>query len=100
MWIDNYNLSVGDVGFLIEVSPQGRECRIDIRTEPGRTNMSNSRRLYGWLGETNNISKNAQGVGKVVRVSNSGERALVRSLSDKELAAALEDLGHPDMVAL
>lgn len=99
MWTNNDdNNRVGDLVFLFEVCPQGRENRAVARSKPGRTNLSNERRITGWLGETNNTSTYALGVGRVTRLNASGDRARVRVLADQDLAEALEVLGHPDLL--
>ena len=98
MWVDNSAmLEAGDLGFLNEICVQGRADRWVIRTHPGRTNQSLELRLHGWLGETNNISLYARGVGRVVRVTRDGGRVLVERLGGADLAAALDALGYPGL---
>ena len=53
--------------FLIRVVPQDREDHYELARQPGRTNMSHEEMLTGWLGETNNVSRYAEGA---VRITN------------------------------
>lgn len=96
-WIGpDENLSVGDVGFLINHSPEGKASRFFIRDTPAHTNQSHEPRLYGWCGSYNNMSTSACGVVRVERVAKNA-RAFVRELEGDELAAALEELGYPEL---
>jgi hypothetical protein len=99
MWIDNDNdFRTGDIGFLIEIEPQGQTARTTIRRSPGAKNMSGERVLAGWLGTTNNISHTARGVGRVTAVTADGDRARVTQFRDADLEAALETLGYPNLL--
>ena len=75
--------------FLIRVDPQDRETHYEARCEPGRTNRSGEVRLSGWLGSTNNISRDACGAIEVYRT----ERGLRARRID---ATALYDETSPD----
>lgn len=100
MWMDSADRfsHSGDVAFVLEVSPQQKADYYVARSSPGRTNRSNEPRLTGWLGETNNVSTHAIGVWKVVRQATcSAHRVEARRLEGAELAAALLDLGYPEL---
>jgi hypothetical protein len=53
--------------YLILVSPERGEDHYQLRTEPGRTNMSHEPRLHGWLGTTNNVARYAEGCVEVYK---------------------------------
>ena len=98
-WIGpDETLSVGDIGFLIEKSHNtaGWE-RYELRDTPAYTNQSRQPRLDGWCGSYNDLSTSACGMVKVERMAKNG-RALVRELEGDELAAALEELGYPELM--
>lgn len=97
-WIGpDENLSVGDVGFLINFSnPIHGSDRYEVRGTPAHTNQSHQPRLHGWCGSYNNLNTNACGMVKVERVAKNG-RAFVRQLEGAELAGALEELGYPEL---
>jgi hypothetical protein len=97
-WIGpDENLKLNDVGFLIRFdnSNTGAE-RWELRDTPACKNISHEPVLNGWCGSYNNISTNATGMSKVVRVARNG-RCLVQSIDGQELKAALEELGYPDL---
>jgi hypothetical protein len=88
---------MGDVGFLIELVQTTRNStRFELRDLPAYTNQSHQPRLYGWCGTTNDISCHAAGMAKVIRLARNG-RALVQQIEGDELAAALDDLGFPEL---
>ncbi len=90
------DLSVGDVGFLIEFSPDGKASNWVLRGNPAHTNQSHEPRLHGWCGSWNNVSTNAHGVWKVVKTAKNG-RAQVVEMEGAELEAELEALGYPEL---
>jgi hypothetical protein len=101
MWIgggyeDDYK--VGQIGFLIETSPQDRASWYTLSYHPAHTNQSHEPKLYGWCGSYNNTSTNARGLVKVLKVAKNG-RAMVAGLTVEEQQAALEELGYPDLAA-
>jgi hypothetical protein len=95
-WIDGYELSVGDIGFLVEVCPEQRADYCVLQDRPAYTNQSHEPRLYGWCGTTNNVARFGQGVARVIRCAKNG-RACVQALEGAELTAALEELGFPEL---
>ena len=98
MWIENEEgMETNDVGFIVDLCPQGREDVTVIRSRVPRKNMSAERCLQGWLGETNNVSAYARGVGRIVKTNEFGDRALVRVLKGPERAIAIGSLGHGDL---
>lgn len=99
MWIGpDETLSVGLVGFLVEISNrlQGRD-RYELRDTPPTTNQSYQPRLYGWCGSYNDTNTHGRGLWRVERVARNG-RAFVVELSGSELAAGLEELGYPELL--
>lgn len=96
-WLDDYEARVGDVKFLVKVSPQEREDFYTLLDRPPCTNMSNKPMLYGWCGSTNNVSIYGKGMCRVTKVTAAG-RALVERLEDDELADALEAAGWPELI--
>lgn len=98
-WIGpDETMSVGDVGFLINFcNPIRGSDRYELRDIPAYTNQSHQPRLHGWCGSYNDLSTNACGMARVERVAKNG-RALVRELEGDELAAALDELGYPELM--
>lgn len=99
LWIGpDENLSVGDVGFLIERSHEReRWTRYEIRHTPPYTNRSHEPKLFGWCGSYNGLSTSGVGLVRVMRVARNG-RAFVEQLEGDDLATALDELGYPDLV--
>ena len=97
-WIGpDENLSVGDVGFLIDFTNHAKGfTRYELRNIPAHTNQSCQPRLVGWCGTYNDLITYADGMAKVVRVAKNG-RCLVERLEGDDLTAALEDLGYPEL---
>lgn len=102
MWIDNNNYGnfyVGSIGFLVRSlhTNNGMEtCRLNAR--PLRTNISGEARLSGWCGETNNISRYAEGVWKITRQNKSGTRLLISKVTGKDLEKFLEEEGYSGLL--
>ena len=91
-------LTVGTIGFLIEHSNENTGVsRFELRDTPPYTNRSHEPRLTGWCGTWNNVGTYGQGMARVKRLARNG-RALVRKLDGDELAAALEELGYPELL--
>ena len=89
--------TVGQVGFLVLVSPEQRADRYDLRDSPPHTNQSHEPRLNGWCGTTDNVAVYGRGMARVVRVARNG-RALVVPLEGEDLRAALDTLGYPELM--
>lgn len=102
-WIDAMYGSemsrVGAVGYLVHAlnTSNGRET-LSLRERPLRTNNSGKPRLRGWCGETDNISKTAQGIWRVVRMNRAGDRCQVVELTGADLAEFLATDGHPEIM--
>jgi hypothetical protein len=97
-WVDGFGFEVGEAVFLKRVHhvmDGGRE-RLVIDSRPAITNQSREPRLFGWCGTTNDVALYGDGVGRVVRVTKN-DRAQVKCLFGDEQAAALEELGYPEM---
>jgi len=99
MWIGpDETLEVGSNGFLIENSnPYDGWNRYELRDTPAFTNRSHEPRLHGWCGSYNNVSTYGHGFWVVTKVAKNG-RALIKELDGDELAAALEELGYPELI--
>lgn len=102
MWIDGQFDKpdvIGDAGFLISHTNNnhGGATHYVLRDTPAHTNMSREPRLTGWCGETNNISTNACGAWKIVRVAKNGRILIQQIVDEAELAAFLEEHGYPDL---
>lgn len=85
-WIDLNQYSpddpsrVGEVGFLIRSVHNGVE-RFHLQAKPGYTNRSFEPKVTGWLGETDNVSRFACGVRRIVRVGKRGDRIQVAQVT-------------------
>lgn len=98
MWIGpDESLTVGQIGFLVEKHQTMKGwTRYEVRDVPGHTNRSNEPRLHGWCGTYNDLATHGRGMVRVERVAKNG-RAYVRELAGDELAAALDELGYPEL---
>jgi hypothetical protein len=97
-WIDHQDATVGDIGYLVETHTNGRTSW-SLWDRPLRTNVSHEPRLSGWCGETDNRSRFARGVGRVVRVNAAGDRAQIVTLAGDELSEFLARDGYPELAA-
>lgn len=77
---DDLGFKVGDIGYLIHVSPEKGADYYVLRDEPAVTNMSYEPRPIGWCGNTNGTSITGYGEAEVVRVTSGGERLQVRKI--------------------
>lgn len=99
-WIDGEYLLKGDIGFLVELchSNRGWSTSHSLQDRPCHTNVSHEPRLKGWCGSTNNVSYDAMGLAKVVRVAKNG-RAQIVAVTGKEGAEWLEnEAGYPELI--
>lgn len=99
MWIDadHYETAPGMVGFLVEIlNTSNGGTRWSLQGRPLHTNQSRRPRLNGWCGETDNRSRYARGMARVVRVT-PNDRALLVRLRGAELRAALQASGWPEL---
>lgn len=102
-WIDvgygDAKRAVGDIGYLVETcnSNTGREY-LALRERPLRTNRSGVPHLRGWCGETDNQSRTAKGVAKIVRVNKAQDRAQIVAVTGDDLVAFLEADGYPELI--
>jgi hypothetical protein len=102
-WIDvsdNEHTEPGTIGYLVDTRNNDNRgaMTLSLRERPLRTNQSNEPRLFGWCGETNNRSRTALGVWKIVRVNKAGDRAQIVKLDGAALATFLDADGHPDLI--
>lgn len=93
-------IEVGKIGFLTSSydTSTGREW-YRFQFAPGKTNLSGEAKLYGWLGTTNNIDRNAHGLVQIVRIFANG-RAQVRRIAEgsaEERDALTDVLGYPEL---
>ena len=96
IWTDEDRVfSTTEIGFLVRkhFDLQRRDVWV-LSDRPAHTNQSHQPRLYGWCGTTDDISVNAEGLGRVVRVAKNGRARLVRV---DVTPAALEALGYPEL---
>ena len=73
----------------------------DYRRQPfaGRHDPSGEAKLTGWCGTTNNVSVDACGVWKPVKLSLNGMRTLIRKVIDRaQLEQFLEAVGWPELL--
>ena len=99
-WIDGEYLLNGEIGFLVETCDASRKWATthSLRDRPCHTNVSHEPRLRGWCGSTNNISYDALGLAKVVRVAKNG-RVQIVEVKGEEGAAWLEnEAGYPELI--
>jgi hypothetical protein len=101
IWIDefsSYSKDVGDIGFLTRSNDEnhGNACHYRLSDHAARTNRSREPTLHGWCGTTNNVCVTAEGLARVSRAKN-GRVCLVPVTEAGEVAAALEELGYPDL---
>jgi hypothetical protein len=89
-----HKFSVGDVGFLLELTPANGASRIELRDSPARTARSLTDVLYGFI--SGRTSVEALGVAKVTEVAKNG-RGKVTTLWGSDLDAALVELGYPEI---
>jgi hypothetical protein len=85
--------AVGDVGFLLELTPQTGVARVELRDSPARTTDWTDI-LFGMVEGRTNVE--ALGAAKVTEVTKNG-RGKVETLWGPELDAALAQLGYPDI---
>jgi hypothetical protein len=98
-WIDGEGLSVGDIGFLVETHNVDHDATsYGLYQRPCHTNQSHEPRLTGWCGATNNTSRHATGLARVVKVALNG-RVQIVPVTGAEGAAWLSDVaGYPELV--
>jgi hypothetical protein len=88
-----HRFAVGDVGFLLELTPATGSPRLELRDSPART-QDWTDVLFGLIeGKT---SVEALGVAKVTEVAKNG-RGKVLTLWGPDMEAALNDLGYPEI---
>ncbi len=103
-WMDNSvgGFEVGQALFLVTVFRENTGVEEHTgQTDPCRTNLSRERKLRGWCGSTNNVSRTANGLVRVRRISKSKSRMCVTQIQrgSQEEAAALEELGYPELAS-
>lgn len=89
-----HKFKVGDVGFLLELTPQNGAKRTELRDSPARTAQTLTDILYGFIDGRTAVE--ALGVAKVVEVAKNG-RGKVQTLWGDDLATALNELGYPEI---
>jgi hypothetical protein len=94
-------LKVGEVGFLLELTPVPTNAqfkprkRVELRPHPVRTAGSLEEMLFGFL-ESDRTDVEALGVATVTEASANG-RGEIKTLWDEEAKAALKKLGYPEL---
>lgn len=96
-WVgDNRNaFQVGDVGFLIRLTPRRGRSRVELRLHPARITETMEDILFGDIDGPTYVE--AFGMGKVVEVAPNG-RGKVEHISGEELEDALHRLGYPELI--
>lgn len=89
-----HRFEAGDVGFLLELTPQNGASRIELRDSPARTARTLTDVLYGFIPGRTTVE--ALGAAKVTEVARNG-RGKVVTLWGPELEAALNELGYPEI---
>lgn len=89
-----HRFTVGDVGFLLELTPPNGQSRIELRDSPARTAFTLTDVLFGFIGGKTTVE--ALGAAKVVEVARNG-RGKVETLWGPALEAALTELGYPEI---
>ena len=90
-----HRFTLGDIGFLLELSPEGGQKRLELRDSPARTAHTLQDVLFGEV-SGGRTSVEALGVAKITEVTKNG-RGQVLTLWGDELTAALKELGYPDI---
>jgi hypothetical protein len=94
-------LKVGEVGFLLELTPVSTNAqfkprkRVELRPHPVRTAGSLEEMLFGFL-ESDRTDVEALGVATVTEAAGNG-RGQILTLWDDEAKAALKKLGYPEL---
>jgi hypothetical protein len=88
-----HKFAVGDVGFLLELTPPTGVPRVELRDSPART-QDWVDILFGKIEGKTDVE--GLGVAKVVEVAKNG-RGKVLTLWGPELDQALLDLGYPEI---
>ena len=90
-----HRFKTGDIGFLLELTPEHGSKRVELRDSPVRTAGSLVEVLFGMVtGGRTNVE--ALGVAKVVSVTPNG-RGKIETLWGPALDVALEELGYPQI---
>jgi len=95
-WVGDarHRFSVGDVGFLLELTPESGQSRIEVRDSPARTAGSLTDVLFGLI--SGRTAVEALGAARIVEVARNG-RGKVQTLWGDELEVALVELGYPEI---
>ncbi len=88
----------GDIGFLVLRDGDDTD-EMAISSTPWMTNQSGEPRLSGWLGNTQNVSSSAYGLGRVVAVDDNSQTVRVVRVVDRKVPAALAELGYPELAS-
>ena len=107
-WIDGEGLSVGDIGFLVETHNTNYQNTTSyglyqrpsygLYQRPCQTNQSHEPRLTGWCGETNNVSRHAQGLARVVKAAANGRVAIVAVTGQEGSDWLANVAGYPELI--
>jgi hypothetical protein len=99
IWTDenhiDENLTNG-IGFLMERTSYRNGCVTTwhLLSRPVHTNSSHEPRLTGWCGDTDNVSRYAEGLARVARRAKNGRVCLAKV---EPTVALLEELGYPEL---
>ncbi len=97
---EQYDVSVGEVYFLVRFAPQDGAEQWTLQDHPQRTNMSHAPMLFGWCGNTNNVCVDAHGLARVDAILKNGRTRISAVDPDSEAGQeALENMGWPELAA-
>jgi hypothetical protein len=88
---------LGEVGFLVKFTPEKGPERWRLFSRPAHTSQSHEPRLYGWCGNNNNITTDAIGLGRVVKLLDNGRVQFEEIDDPEEIQRHLDDLGYPEL---
>lgn len=99
MWIDGEHLSIGDAGFLVEISNYVKgSTRHELRDRPPTTNESRQPRPLGWCGTFNDTATHGCGIWRVIDTRPNGRAKLEEITARAEIEAFLDAVGFPDLI--
>ena len=96
-WVGDsrHKFKVGDLGFVLELTPANGAKRVELRDSPVRTAGSLIDVLFGVV-SGGRTEVEALGVAKVIKVTPNG-RGQIQTLWNEDMEAALQELGYPDI---
>lgn len=90
---------VGDIGFLIQVAPDGGRKRVELRSHPVATAAPYFEPILFGVVDGGRSAVTALGCAMITEVQPINERGKVLTLWDEDLKHALETLTYPELFA-